>query len=155
MHIGASIQAWRVSRNESLDALAGQINLSLASLEAIENGTADPPVSTIEALATALRIPPSWLYCHPRHLEQLTTDSDGEVLTTPSADALDPVLERVLEGAHLERELYVLLTTVLQAGDPKLRLAAEASLRSLAKQARKATVPWQSRPPGHFEPPAD
>ena len=144
-----------MSRRQSLDAMATEASLSPGSLEAIETGAADPTVSTLEALAAALRIPPSWLYGPPQHLEQLTTDPDGDVLSVPSADSVDPVLEQVLEGAHLERELYVLLTSILQAGDPKLRLAAQASLRSLAKQARKATLPWQSRPSGHFEPPAD
>jgi len=65
------------------------------------------------------------------------------------------VTERVLRGARHERELYVLLTALLQSGDPKLLLAAETSLRSLVKQARRPTIPWQSRPSGHFEPPSD
>jgi len=68
---------------------------------------------------------------------------------------VDPVMERILLGAHQERELYVLLTVLLQSGEPKLVKAAEASLRSLVKQSRQASVPWQSRPPGHFEPPSD
>lgn len=34
-------------------------------------------------------------------------------------------------------------------------IAAEVNLRSLLKQSRQATVPRQSRPPGHFEPPSD
>ncbi|TLY16734.1 MAG: XRE family transcriptional regulator, partial [Nitrospirae bacterium] len=33
--------------------------------------------------------------------------------------------------------------------------AAEVSLQSLVKQSKQTTVPWQTRPPGHFEPPAD
>ncbi len=67
----------------------------------------------------------------------------------------DPVLDHILQGVQGERELYVLLTAILQSGDSKLVRAAEASLRSLAKQARQATLPWQSRPSGHFEPPSD
>jgi hypothetical protein len=55
----------------------------------------------------------------------------------------------------MDRSLYVLLTALMQAGDPKLLRAAEVSLRSLVKQARQATVPWQQHPPGHFEPPSD
>ncbi|MFO0729744.1 MAG: hypothetical protein U0361_01885 [Nitrospiraceae bacterium] len=51
--------------------------------------------------------------------------------------------------------MFVLVTALLQSGDPKLLRAAEVSLRSLVKQAKQATVPWQSRPPGHFEPPSD
>ena len=55
----------------------------------------------------------------------------------------------------MDRSLYVLLTALMQAGDPKLLRAAEMSLRSLVKQSRQATVPWQQRPSGHFEPPND
>jgi hypothetical protein len=29
------------------------------------------------------------------------------------------------------------------------------NLRSLVKQAKQATIPWQNRPSGHFEPPSD
>ncbi|TKS60400.1 MAG: hypothetical protein EWM72_01438 [Nitrospira sp.] len=53
------------------------------------------------------------------------------------------------------RSLYVLLTALIQAGDPKLLRAAEVSLRSLVKQSRQAAAPWQQRPSGHFEPPSD
>jgi hypothetical protein len=80
-------------------------------------------------------------------------DAD-ERAESAQAGTVDPVTERVLLGSREEHELYVLLTSILMSGEPKLRLAVEASLRSLAKQARQPTVPWQSRPPGHFEPPA-
>ena len=44
--------------------------------------------------------------------------------------------ELMLQGSRQDRELYVLLTVLLQSGEPKLVRAAEASLRSLVKQAR-------------------
>ena len=155
MPVGANIQAWRLSRKRSIEALAAEANVPSSCLEAIESGEQDPPVSSLEAVASALKIPASWLYAHPKHLELLLTDTDGEVLASPSDAAVDPVLEHVLQGLHRERELYVLLTIILQGGDPKLLMAADASLRSLAKQAKRSTVPWQSRQPGHFEPPSD
>ena len=58
-------------------------------------------------------------------------------------------------GSHTDREMYVLLTSLLRHGEPKLLRAAEVNLRSLLKQARTSTVPWQNRPSGHFEPPND
>ena len=155
MALGANIQAWRCSRGHSLEALATKAGLSASSLGAIESGELDPPASTVEALASAIGFPAPWLYTEPKHLELLTTDSDGDALAQPAPDAVDPVTERVLRGARHERELYVLLTALLQSGDPKLLLAAETSLRSLVKQARRPTIPWQSRPSGHFEPPSD
>ena len=47
---------------------------------------------------------------------------------------------RILEGTRRERTLYVLLTALLQQGEPKLLRAAEVNLRSLLKQAQKASV---------------
>jgi len=155
MALGANIQAWRCSRGHSLEALAAKAGLAAASLGAIESGELDPPASTVEALASAIGVPAPWLYTEPKHLELLTTDSDGDALVQPAPDAVDPVTERVLRGARHELELYVLLTALLQSGDPKLLLAAETSLRSLVKQARRPTIPCQSRPSGHFEPPSD
>jgi transcriptional regulator with XRE-family HTH domain len=155
MPIGTQIQAWRLSRKQSLPTLAEKAGLSAPSLEAIESGEADPPASTLDRLAEGLGIPTSWLHGDPKHLTLLTTDADGDVLTPSLSGSVDPVVERMLLGRHDARELYVLLTALLQGGEPKLIRAAEASLRSLVKQSRQATVPWQSRPPGHFEPPSD
>ena len=55
----------------------------------------------------------------------------------------------------MDRSLYVLLTAIMQSGEPKLLRAAEVNLQSLVKQAKQATIPWQNRPSGHFEPPND
>jgi len=136
-------------------ALATKAGLPVDSLEAIETGQADPSLSMIEAVACALGVPPSWLHGDPKHLDLLATDTDGEESELPSPDSIDPVIERILIAAQHERELYVLLTRLLQVGDSKLIRAAEVSLRSLVKQAKQATVPWASRQPGHFEPPSD
>lgn len=149
------VQAWRLFRKQSAASLADKAGLPLPSLEAIESGEADPPLSTLARLAAALDIPPAWLYGDPKHFTLLTRDADGDEVAPLSPDSVDPVTERVLLGSREERELYVLLTALLRSGEPKLVRAAEASLRSLVKQARQATVPWQSRPPGHFEPPSD
>jgi transcriptional regulator with XRE-family HTH domain len=154
MSLGSTIQAWRLSRGRSVESLAGDAGLPVSSLEAIESGEADPPASTLELVAKALGVPVSWLYGDPRHLEWLTGAADDDSEPAP-ADSLDPVIERILLAARHDRGLYALLTAVLQGGDPKLIRAAEMSLRSLAKQSKQATVPWQSRPPGHFEPPSD
>ena len=155
MPIGPHIQAWRLSRGHSVTALATRAGLPAQSLEAIETEQTDPPLSVIESIASALGVPPSWLHGDPKHLELLTADFDGEASDSPPLDTIDPVIEAILTAARHERELYVLLTRLLQAGDPKLIRAAEVSLRSLVKQARQRTVPWESRPPGHFEPPSD
>ena len=124
-------------------------------LEALESEQADPPASTLEALAGALKIPLPWLFIHPTDLDLLCKDDDDEPAPLATLTGADPVLERILVAAGHDRSLYVLLTALMQSDDPKLLRAAEVSLRSLVKQSKQATVTWQSRPPGHFEPPSD
>jgi len=152
MSIGLFIQGWRISRNQSIESLSAAAGITATLLEQIEVDQTDPTTSTIEALASALCIPPSWLFDNPQSFTYLFTDSAEE---EPDTAQIDPVTDRILTGSHADRSLYVLLTTLMQAGDPKLLRAAEMSLRSLVKQSRQATVPWQQRPSGHFEPPND
>jgi transcriptional regulator with XRE-family HTH domain len=152
MSIGLFIQGWRLSRNQSIESLSDATGIPATLLEQIEVDQADPTTSTIEALASALRIPPSWLFDTPQSFKYLFTDSAEE---EPDTTQIDPVTDRILTGSHADRSLYVLLTTLMQSGDPKLLRAAEMSLGSLVKQSRQATIPWQQRPSGHFEPPSD
>ncbi|TLY34722.1 MAG: helix-turn-helix transcriptional regulator [Nitrospirae bacterium] len=153
MSLANNIRGWRLSRQQSVAVIAAKAGIPPDTLEAIESGEQDPSASMVEALASAIGIPAAWLYSDPKHLELLIEDDEDR--NAAVSGGLDPVRERVLLGAREDVELYVLLTAILQSGEPKLRLAAEASLRSLAKQAKQPTVPWQSRPPGHFEPPSD
>lgn len=153
MPIGVQIQSWRRSKNQSIEFLSDAAGVPYALLEQIESGQTDPTVETIEALAGALRIPPSWLFDAPQSFTHLFADADESEEVDPAH--IDPVTDRILAGSRADRSLYVLLTTLMQVGDPKLLRAAEMSLRSLVKQSRQATVPWQQRPSGHFEPPSD
>lgn len=150
-----SLQAWRKARQYSIDKLAAESGVEGSIIEAIEAGEKDPTLSTVEALAQALAIPPSWLYGSPQALDLLLGDPDEEDSLYPDLDSPDPVTERILRGSRAERDLYVLLTALLRHGEPRLLRAAEVNLRSLLKQAKTTTVPWQNRPSGHFEPPSD
>ena len=154
-NVGALIRAWRISQKCSEQALAERAGITASVLEALESEQADPPASTLEALAGALKIPLPWLFIHPTDLDLLCKDDDDEPAPLATLTGADPVLERILVAAGHDRSLYVLLTALMQSDDPKLLRAAEVSLRSLVKQSKQATVPWQSRPPGHFEPPSD
>ena len=154
-HVGTLIRAWRVSQKCSEQALAERAGIAASLLEAMESEQADPNASTLEALAGALKIPLPWLFIHPTDVDLLCKDDEDEPTPLTSLNGADPVLERILLAAGQDRSLYVLLTALLQSGEPKLLRAAEMSLRSLVKQDKQATVPWQSRPPGHFEPPSD
>ena len=153
-HIGTLIRAWRVSQQCSEQAVAQRAGIDAGLLESLEAEQADPNASTLEALAGALKIPLPWLFIHPTELDLLCKD-DEEGASLSTLTGADPVLERLLLAAGHDRTLYVLLTALIQSGEPKLLRAAEVSLRSLVKQSKQATVPWQSRPPGHFEPPSD
>jgi transcriptional regulator with XRE-family HTH domain len=154
-NVGTFIRAWRISQKCSEQALAERAGIAASVLEALESEQADPQASTLEALAGALKIPLPWLFVHPTDLDLLCKDDDEEPAPLSTLTGADPVLERILVAAGHDRSLYVLLTALMQSGDPKLLRAAEVSLRSLVKQSKQATVPWQSRPPGHFEPPSD
>ncbi|MEK7237345.1 MAG: helix-turn-helix transcriptional regulator [Nitrospirota bacterium] len=153
MALGEQIQAWRISRGFSVDRLAVESHLLSHVLEEIEADEADPSVSILEALAAALKIPPAWLFSHPTSFRTLFEDPEEDESSTPTGP--DPVTERILAGSRMDRALYVLLTAIVQSGEPKLLRAAEVNLRSLVKQAKQATIPWQNRPSGHFEPPSD
>ena len=153
MALGQQIQAWRISRCQSVDDLATESGLLPHVLDQIESEELDPSVSLLEALAAALKIPPAWLFSHPTSFRTLFDDPEDETSSTQKSP--DPVTERILAGSRMDRSLYVLLTAIIQSGEPKLLRAAEVNLRSLVKQAKQATIPWQNRPSGHFEPPND
>lgn len=142
-------------RGNSVTALANKVGMPTAELEAIEAGKLDPPVSALEALATALGIPPGWLYSNPTALKLLLSDPDENENDWTNVDSPDPILQLVAHSTPEQRDMYALLTALLQSEEPKLLRAAEVNLRSLLKQAKTATVPWQNRIPGHFEPPSD
>jgi transcriptional regulator with XRE-family HTH domain len=151
--IGQLIQAWRISRGHSVDDLAAQSHLLPQVLDEIEAEEADPSASLLEALAAAMKIPPAWLFSHPTSFRTLLDDPENNASFTTAGP--DPVTERSLAGSRMDRSLYVLLTAIMQSGEPKLLRAAEVNLRSLVKQAKQSTIPWQNRPSGHFEPPND
>ena len=153
MPIGSQIQAWRASRGFSVDHLATEANLSSHSLEEIEADQVDPSSDTLESLATAMKIPVAWLFTHPSAFQLLFHEPDEPDSFLP--DGPDPVTERILTGSRMDRSLYVMLTALIQSGEPKLLRAAEMSLKSLVKQSKQSTVPWQNRPSGNFEPPSD
>ncbi len=155
MPVNESLQAWRKYRRFSVSKLASDCGLEVQTIEVLESGEKDPSVSILETLAGGLGIPTSWLFHSPKALELLLGDLDEPTSVFPDLNSPDPVTERILRGAQYERELYVLLTSLLRQGEPKLLRAAEVNLRSLLKQSRTATVPWQTRPSGHFEPPND
>jgi len=155
MPINEHIQAWRRMRGNSVTALAGKVGMPSTELEAIEAGELDPPASALEALAGGLGIPPGWLYSSPTAINLLLGDPDEKNSDWTNIDSPDPILELIAHSPQEQREMYSLLTALLQSGEPKLLRAAEVNLRSLLKQAQTATVPWQNRIPGHFEPPSD
>jgi len=150
--IGERIRAWREYRRLDHIDVESRARLAPTMLEAIEKGNTDPTASTVEAIASVLEIPSPWLYGDPRALIALVADPDGD--PTLTAD-IDPVTADILRAAPQQRHLFALLARLVHAGDEKLLRAAQVNLASLVKQIPRTTVPWGTRPPGHFEPPAD
>lgn len=153
MSIGPYIQAWRMSRGLSLEFLALETGFSLQTLDDIESELLDPSTQTLEVIASAMKVPVAWLFAHPTAFNHLFHEPDAQEETIP--DGPDPVTERILTGSRMDRSLYVMLTALIQSGEPRLLRAAEMSLKSLVKQSKQSTIPWQNRPSGHFEPPSD
>lgn len=153
MALGEHIQAWRISRGHSIDDMAAESHLPPHVIEEIEAEEIDPSASQLETLGAALKIPAAWLFSHPTSFRTLFDNQEESESSAPAGP--DPVTERILAGSRMDRSLYVLLTAIMQSGEPKLLRAAEVNLRSLVKQAKQATIPWQNRPSGHFEPPND
>ena len=153
MAIGSQIQAWRLSRSLSTAYLAAEAGISLQALDDIEAESLDPSTGTLERLATAMKIPVAWLFADPNAFHLLFRRP--EEVEDDNPDGPDPVTERILTSSRMDRSLYVMLTALIQSGEPKLLRAAEMSLKSLVKQSKQSTIPWQNRPSGHFEPPSD
>jgi transcriptional regulator with XRE-family HTH domain len=154
---GLFIRAWRLSQQQSVETLAEKTGIPASRLDAFETDDRDISLSNMELVARGLGIPAAWLHTDPAEFDLLfrseEEESDPEV--RPSPWRADPLFARIREGSRDNRPLYTLLTALLEAGDPKLIRAAEVSLKSLFKQSRQTALPWQSRPPGHFEPPSD
>jgi transcriptional regulator with XRE-family HTH domain len=154
---GLFIRAWRVSHRQSIEDLAEKAGLPVAMLDAIETDNRDVTLSTIAAVARGLGIPAAWLHTDPAEFDLLFRDDEGDCdpADHPPPWRADPLFARIREGSRDNRSLYLLLTALLERGDAKLLRAAEVSLKSLLKQCRHPALPWQSRAPGHFEPPSD
>ena len=154
---GLFIRAWRLSQQQSVEDLAERTGIPASKLDAFETDDRDISLSNMELVARGLGIPAAWLHTDPAEFDLLfrseEDESDPEI--QPSPWRADPLFARIREGGRHNRSLYTLLTALLEAGDPKLIRAAEVSLKSLLKQSRQTALPWQSRPPGHFEPPSD
>ncbi len=149
------LQPWCQYRQLPLSKLAQQSAIDLSTLQGIQNGSMDPTVSLLATLARYLQIPISWLHYHPLIIQRLWNDLDDDQPELPTGHDIDPIFERMIQARRDYPDLFVLLTNLIHHDDPKLIRAAHVNLQSLSKQIRATTVPWGSRPPGHFEPPSD
>jgi len=155
MSIHQHLNHWCQTRALSLADLSRQTGVALSNLQDFQKGNWDPPLSVMTAIAQSLNVPESWLHNDPRTLLRLWNDTDEDNPELPNTSSPDPLFQRIIQTSRDYQDLFVLLTSLLHHGDPKLIRAAQVSLQSLLKQARPTTVPWGSRPPGHFEPPND
>ena len=155
MSIALYLHQWCQYRHLTLAQLSDQAGIELKNIESIQNGSMDPSLSLLDTIAKQLQIPTSWLHHDPQVVQRVWNDTDEEEPELPKDHSIDPIFERMIQGRHKHPELFVLLTNLVHHGDPKLIRAAQVNLQSLSKQIRATTLPWGSRPPGHFEPPSD
>ena len=149
------VQAWREYRGYSLQDLAEKAGITAEVLQAIENEDHDLSLSLLHQLSFTLGIPVTWLLSHPTIVQFFHDDGDEQQDLRNSPQIETSLAEYVLKGMQEQEELYILLAALIWHGNPKLIRAAEVNLRSLLRQARTVSLPWQSRPPVHFEPPSD
>ena len=149
------LQQWCHYRQLTLAQLSHQTDIGSESLQSILDGHMDPSLSLLDSLANQLAIPTSWLHHDPQVIQRLWNDADEDEPVLPEGLSIDPLFERMIHLRRDHPDLFVLLTNLIHHGDPKLIRAAHVNLQSLSKQIRATTLPWGSRPPGHFEPPSD
>lgn len=155
MSIHQHLNQWCQTKGLSLADLSKQTGVALTTLQDFQKGEWDPPLSVIKVIAQSLDVPVSWLHSDPRTIQRLWNDPDEDNPELPDTSLSEPLFQRIIQASRDHQDIFVLLTSILHHGDPKLIRAARVSLQSLLKQARPTTVPWGSRPPGHFEPPSD
>ena len=155
MSLHLYLNSWCQHKGLSLADLSQKTGVALTNLQNFQKGEWDAPLSAITAIAQSLDVPVAWLHSDPRTIRRLWNDPDEDNPEFPDTSSSDPIFQRIFEVSREYQDIFVLLTSLLHHGDPKLIRAAQVSLQSLLKQARPTTVPWGSRPPGHFEPPSD
>ena len=155
MSIHQYLSHWCRAKGQSLADLSRSTGVPVAMLQDSRKGAWDPPLSVITAIAQSLDIPVAWLHSDPRTIQRLWNDPDEDHPELPDFFTPDPVFQRFIQISRDYPDHVALLTSLLHHEDPKLIRAAQVSLQSLLKQARPTTLPWGSRPPGHFEPPSD
>jgi transcriptional regulator with XRE-family HTH domain len=155
MSRGYCLDQWCQTRGIPLSELAEKAGVQIETLQALQNGALDASISLFETIAEQLDIPTAWLHYDPRVIQQLWNDADEDNPELPEVSSTDPIFQRIIQASREYQDIFILLTSILHHGDPKLIRAAQVNLQSLLKQARPTTVPWGSRPPGHFEPPSD
>lgn len=149
------LHQWCQCQHLTLAQLSEQTGIALETVRSVQEGSIDPSLSLLNTLAEQLHIPTSWLLHDPQVMERLWNDPDEEDPELPDDHSIDPMFTRMIQAYRQHPELFVLLTNLVQYEDPKLIRASQVNLQSLVKQIRKTTLPWGSRPPGHFEPPSD
>ena len=157
MSIGHCIQRWRLKRGLSILEVEQKAGLSTGSLPSLEADRLDPPASMMASIADVFAIPVSWLYGDPDQFDTLVRDL-SETRSDSYADlkgSIDPVIEHILRVHPGGRNLFHLLSVLIQNGEEKQLRVAETNLRSLIKQTRVSLIPWENRQTGNFEPPSD
>ena len=147
---------WCRFRDITLTQLAEKSGIQVEVLRSAQNGSGeDLSLSSLNSIAEQLEIPTPWLHYDPIVIQRLWNSPEEDDPALPPNDIADPLFEQIIDKAREHQDLFLLLTSLVHHGDPKLIRAAQVNLQSLFKQARNVSIPWGSRPPGHFEPPND
>ena len=96
MNLGKAVKLCRVKRGLTQSELAQQANISVSYLSLLERGKRDPNISTVEDIASALKVPMSILVF-------LASDNDELSHISPEvAEKFAFVALKAIEGSNHE-----------------------------------------------------
>lgn len=140
--IAAALRRERDRAGMSLTELARQAGIAKSTLSQLENGTGNPSVETLWALAVALQIPFSRLVDPPRPHLQVLRAGEAPVVRSEQAPYTAALLSSCPPGAR--RDLYLL---ELSPGEPRLAAAHNpGTVEHLLLTAGRARVGPQEQP---------
>ena len=112
--IAAAIHRERTKSGKSLSALAAEAGLAKSTLSQLENGSGNPSVETLWAIASALDIPFSFLFETQSLPTRLVRLNEGETIDSDQSDYAATLLSACAPNAR--RDIYRVL---MQPGETR------------------------------------
>lgn len=113
MKIGLVIKGLRIEQGLKLESLANDLGLATSTLSRIESGARNPSIAVLEAIADALGVKVSDIFCEAERATALAASMTQEALSDYDASGLQlRRLYRSLSAANQEVALGLLRSLV-------------------------------------------